>query len=159
MSMELVLAVRSDLPLLAILRNDPDSARYSKRGVLSLEQIEADYFDNPHKTAFVVQDVGRPIGYAIFATLGGDAYEISVALVPELRGTGRGVALIRAASTHGFASLSAIRILALIFADNVGSTRAFERAGYVYESRQDGLCTYVFTGNTFGGRPPVGSGS
>ena len=141
--MQLVAATRADLPFLAALRNEPVNAGFSKRGALTLEQIETDYFENPTKRVYIARSPRRAIGYAIFATRAADEVEISVALVPEVRGQGLGVALIQAATAFAHEHLSVTRVVALIRPDNAASLGAFAAAGYREARDRDGLAAWV----------------
>lgn len=57
--------------------------------------------------------------------------EISLAVVPTVRGRGLGTAMIRDASTTALASLPVGQVIAHVRAENAASRQAFERAGFV----------------------------
>ncbi len=145
--MRITRAQHADLPFLASLRNEEVNARHSKRGVLTLSQIEEDYFENPRKQAFVAAREGRPVGYVIFEASDDEtevgSAEISVALTPELRGEGLGVALVSAGTRFGLETLGFSTIVAVVLAANEASARAFKRAGYVLEASTPEQGRYV----------------
>ncbi|RIK10024.1 MAG: hypothetical protein DCC49_04415 [Acidobacteria bacterium] len=78
---------------------------------------------------FVAQSGGENVGYVRLDSLGDDEYEVSVAVIPEVRGHGIGTSLIKQASEAAEAE-GAIRLIARIRPGNDASMKAFEAAGY-----------------------------
>ena len=131
MKLELSPATLDDLDFMAQLRNEEASAKYSRRGALTLEQVRVDYFENSAKHPFIASLGGEQVGFVIYELLSEQEAEISVALVPAQRGKGIGVALIKAGTQYGLERFSLSRMLAEIFPANSASVRAFESAGFL----------------------------
>jgi len=138
-------AAEADLPWLVSLRNDPDTARFSRRGALRLEQMRVDLFSKPSRRARIAQSGGQDVGYVVIDEAEGEA-EISVVVAPASRGLGFGVALIDSATELCLGTDGLRCVHAFIEASNTASLRAFEAAGYVEErgadARAEGLRAY-----------------
>lgn len=143
--MDLIKATPADLDFLVNLRNEEGSARFSKRGKLTAEQIEADYFRNEKKTAYIAQVQGERIGYVIYAILSRERFEISVALTPSQRGKGLGKKLVEAGTRFGLDTLGAAEIIAEIFSRNVVSQKTFIQAGYVLTDNSSDPWKFIYT--------------
>ncbi len=122
----------ADLAWLVDLRNEERTAKYSKRGIRTREDIEQDYFHNPAKTVYVVVDpAGRgDIGYGLLDDLGDGSYEIGIAIHPDHRGRRLAPDLIQALCAHAVRAFAAHELIAKIFPGNEASIRSFARAGF-----------------------------
>jgi RimJ/RimL family protein N-acetyltransferase len=122
-------------------RNDPDTRRKSisttplkwKDHMRWLERVLAD----PGTELFVAYRDREAVGTARL-DFGKDA-RISVTVAPEHRGKGLAVPLIRAACTASRGR----RVVAEIRADNSRSIRAFEHAGFQFDSHRGELLRYT----------------
>lgn len=128
--MNIRVATSKDLHFLCVLRNDPASVRYSKRGVLSSEVIQKDYLENHDKRTFIVTDQSTPIAYLIFEELSKNSCEISIAIAPDSRGKGYGTKVVRKGSIFACTKLKYDTVVAKIFSANGSSIRIFEKCGY-----------------------------
>lgn len=147
--MDIAKATKEDLEFLVDLRNEEANVRFSRRGVITSEEAEKDYFHNPTKQPFIAREEGVPVGYVIFEDVGDSNYEISVALAPEQRGRRKGTQLIKDGSEFCLDNLGAEKVLAEIFPENEASLRAFEGADFqpvhTPEQAPGVLWTYSFT--------------
>ncbi len=132
--LDFVEADQTDLDFLFAVRNERICVQYSKRGVLTRDEVKEDYFGNARKRVFIAVHDGHSIGYAIYELLddrGGQLeFEISIALAVEFRGKGLGSALLDAATLFCFGQLTATRIEAYIFPANAASVHLFQTGGY-----------------------------
>ena len=125
----LVPATAAHLDLLVATRNDPDSARFSKRGTLSAEEIERDFLHREDKRVMVAEVGGEPAGYVAYET-GEDTVEIGIALHPAHRGRGLGSRVLEAGTQHARDALGVRAVYADIFPENARSVALFEQMGY-----------------------------
>lgn len=142
--LELRTARLADSAFLVALRNEPENARRSRRGVLPGSVVEQDYLRNPDKTCLIIETLRRPIGYAVFADVGDGCFDVSIALLPQIRGAGLGRRAIADASRHWLEARPHARLLAEIHRDNSRSRRAFAAAGYAFLRRMGVYDVYVF---------------
>jgi HAD superfamily hydrolase (TIGR01509 family) len=133
----------ADLEFLIDLRNEPVNAGFSKRGVLTPEQVQQDYLLNSDKHVYVAVSEGRSIGYVILASLGDSSCELSVAIRPEVRGRGLGRSLVGAGTELGFDRFGARRVVANIYSANEASLRTFRTQGYTLEQSETEPWTFV----------------
>lgn len=134
-------ATQDDARMLFRWRNDPDTRRNS------ISKGPVDWMDHLHWLESVLADPGtelymayrnrEPVGTARLDV--GDRAVISVTVAPQHRGKGIAVPLIRATC----AAARGRRVFAEIRADNLRSIRAFERAGFEFDSDRDGLMRYA----------------
>lgn len=123
-------ANRDDLPFLTAVRNDPVSAQYSKRGVLSEKIIAQDYLENPAKQCLIASLEGSSVAYAIFERLSPTKAEISLALHPDFRGKGLAKTILNKASQYAVQKLGYRTIEARIFTQNSASMHLFQKCNY-----------------------------
>lgn len=99
--------------------------------------------DNPDRYLFVGLCDGQPVGTARLDVEGTEA-EISVTVAPECRGAGVGSELIRVATQQVLDNQMVTKVMARIKPENVGSLRAFAKAGYVVvsESESEAILTF-----------------
>lgn len=119
-----------DLPFLTEVRNDPISAQYSKRGVLSEETIALDYLENPSKECFIVSRDSVPIAYTIFEKISPTKAEISLALHPDFRGKGFSTLILNKVSLFAVQKLGYGTIEARIFTKNSASMHLFQKCHF-----------------------------
>lgn len=143
--MEIREAKAHDIDFLVSLRNDPVSAAYSKRGLLSKEVIQSDYLENSLKKAFLVYRESTPIAYIIFEQLSQIATEISIALAPEFRGKGLGKKIIQKGTLFALFHLGYDTVWARIYEANTASICVFEKANYTLQSCDNTLRSYLYT--------------
>ena len=86
--------------------------------------------ESPTRRLFVAEAVDGAAGVVRFDVDGTEA-TISVALSPDYRGRGLGVATIRRGCEEIAARMGLRRVIALVRPDNGPSLGAFERAGFV----------------------------
>ncbi len=128
-------ATDADLDWLCALRNEPEAVRYSKSGVRTREDLEHDYLHNPGKFVYIVARADQAdVGFVILCEEGDGTFEISIAILPELRGQGLARPLIELGSQHAAAAHDARGVLATIVPGNVASRRSFEACGYVLDA-------------------------
>ncbi len=144
MDLELRNARPADSAFLVALRNEAENARRSRRGVLPGSVVEQDYLCNPDKTCLIIEKHGTPIGYAVFADVGDGCFDVSIALVPEVRGAGLGRRAIADASRHWLEARPHARLLAEIHCENSRSLRAFAAAGYAFLRRTGAYEIHAF---------------
>jgi ribosomal protein S18 acetylase RimI-like enzyme len=117
--------------LLAVEKATFDESPYSA------ERVQA-ILTGGGQRAWLALGQGQVVGFvAAFATYGlrGPCWEIDLLAVhPDWTGLGLATRLIRAAAAHGRAAAGQVR--AVVAADNLGSARAFTRAGF----RRGGTC-------------------
>jgi len=63
--MEFIKATNKDLNFLFNLRNEPVNVKYSKRGVLQLDEIKKDYLNNTKKKVYIAKQKNESVGYLI----------------------------------------------------------------------------------------------
>ncbi|MGM0442835.1 MAG: GNAT family N-acetyltransferase [Fibrobacterota bacterium] len=136
-------ASRKDLLFLFHLRNDSESVRYSKKGKLSIEQIEDDYFHNPDKKVFIAEKEEAPVGYLIFEHVEPEVFEISLAISPQHRGKGLGKEIVNEGTDFAIHELRAKRIIARVFSKNIPSLTLFQYCSYTVVNNKDEPWTFV----------------
>ena len=92
--------------------------------------------NDPRRKLLIGEIDGDKIGMVRFDQ--GEETEISINLNPLFRGRGLGFALLSVALAYSSGPVSA-----QIKEENLASVRLFERAGFVFESANDGLLRYV----------------
>jgi RimJ/RimL family protein N-acetyltransferase len=130
-------AVEADLSFIESLRNDAESVRFSRRGVLSSDVVRDDFLGTEERSAFIACVDADDVGYARFdfepCASGTLPAEISIALDAALRGKGMGAGLVAEATAFAFGrwDVSELRALrATVHAENAASLRCFANAGY-----------------------------
>ena len=138
---ELRAAVDSDSGRLLAWRNDPDTRRWSRsQDEVSaqehrawLERVLAD----PSVLQWIAEADGVPVGQVRLTREPPDAAELHVTVAPEARRRGLGSELIIEAAARGLADATVYRLIAHVKSDNEPSRRAFARAGFELEGRDD----------------------
>lgn len=145
-----------DIEYMYALRNEPACVAYSKRGMLSRAQVEADYFENPskHVCLVLVETTGSDavvssisvgsaasaghVDYAAYVvyediakSCGAGSFEISIAIDAAQRGRGLASAVLAEAAEYARRELHAQCLHACIFSANRASVRVFTQAGYL----------------------------
>jgi RimJ/RimL family protein N-acetyltransferase len=92
---------------------------------------------DPDTRLFVVELGGAPIGQVRVDRIEGALGEIHIALAETARGRGRAAAVLRDAACRGAEQLGLTALEAHVRAGNQPSLRAFERAGFSEQSRDD----------------------
>ncbi|HJO94409.1 MAG TPA: HAD-IA family hydrolase [Victivallales bacterium] len=128
--MKFIKATKKDLNFLFKLRNENESAKYSKRGYLKLVEVEKDYLQNSKKKVYVAKMKGESVGYLIFESLSKDEFEISVAISTNYRGKGSGRLIVEKGTEFGINILGAQQIVAQIFPENIPSLKIFQTNSY-----------------------------
>lgn len=129
---ELVLrpATLDDGEQLWLWRNDPVTRAQSRTSVpiTWAEHIRwlAAFFDRPGGKLYLAERDALPVGVVRFEPLAPRGYEISIAVAPEMRGSGCGKALLEAGCAH----LPAGPIYASVRHDNAASRRLFASCGF-----------------------------
>lgn len=128
-------ATSADSDRLLAWRNDPDARAASRStdpvGAEDHERWLAAVLADPGRDLLIVERGGDPVGQLRFDALGDDAFEISVALAPDVRGAGDGTRAIAAGLTWLWrVRPAARRVVAAVREDNDASLRAFARAGF-----------------------------
>lgn len=131
----------ADEDFLLRLRNDPVAVTFSPTGRVSATQHAAWFantWDNPGRRIWICEVDGRPAGQTRVDVVAGVG-EMSLALLPEFRGRGLGVAAIRGllAILRGDAQVTLL--IARIHPDNVPSIAAFTSAGFTRSPDGDTL--------------------
>lgn len=143
--MRFIEAAKKDLNFLFELRNEHENAKYSKRGYLTLDEIERDYFLNSKKNVYIAQMNGEPVGYLIFEFLSRDECEISVAVSTHHRSKGLGKLIVEKGTEFGINILGAKQIVARIFPENRSSLKIFQTN--LYRIVDKGVDPWVLTYN------------
>lgn len=128
----------ADCDALHAWRNDPRVRGVSRHtGEIDLAAHRA-WFDrvlaSPHQCLLVGEQDGEPVGVVRF-DIDDDAAEVSIYLVPQAMGRGRGAPLLRAAEDwlrHERPAVTTLR--AHVREDNPPSQRLFESTGYARQS-------------------------
>ena len=137
--MNLKPATLDDLEFLFQLRNEPVNVKFSKRGTLTLEEVKEDYFEG-NKDPFIFYYGDMRVGYVIYAPEGNN-YEISVAIIPEMRGRDLGSKVIEEGTRYCLDNMCD-EVIAKVLPTNLVSINAFEKAGYRYIGCEDKLLLF-----------------
>lgn len=150
-----------DLEFLIGLRNEKVCVEYSNRGVLTLEQVEKDYFHTSDKNTYVVEDNDRKIGYLICKKLNSGnegnniekgnkvCYQISVALIPEARGKGYGGPMMYEAARLCIDQHGAEEVVADVHARNLPSIRSMEKVGFIITKREGQIWEMMYSDHKY----------
>lgn len=148
-----------DLEFLIGLRNETVCVEYSNRGILTLEQVEKDYFHTPDKNAYVVEDNDKKIGYLICRRLNDGneekegnnkvRYQISVALIPEARGKGYGGPMMYEAARLCIDQHGAEEVVADVHARNLPSIRSMEKVGFIITKREGQIWEMMYSDHEY----------
>jgi RimJ/RimL family protein N-acetyltransferase len=134
----------SHLAAVAEMTKDPDVLRFTRVPVpvpAGWEREWLAFYDEGREAgtreAFAVVDAadGSFLGLALAFGIDRDGrqLELGYVVVPQARGRGVATEALRLLTEWAFAELDALRIELWISADNDGSKRVAERAGYRYE--------------------------
>lgn len=135
-------ATSDDGPSLFAWRTDAVTASMSLQPSPTIEEHAAwldESLRSPDRALFIARHGERAVGQ-VRLDRRDHAWELSLTIAPDARGSGYGVDAVRAACAEAV-SLGAVTVVATIRADNAPSLRTFERAGfYAFFSRsRDGL--------------------
>ena len=121
-----LLALRNDAVVRAASRNQAEVAPEEHRAWLARS------LEDPDRHLLIVPgDGGAPAGQLRLDRLSGGEWEISVALSPGARGSGRAAPAIAAAVAWLRARESRVVVVAAVRPENARSAAAFARAGFV----------------------------
>jgi RimJ/RimL family protein N-acetyltransferase len=131
---DLVLAERSDLPILKDWFNDVDFVgEFEPFQQQTLSELEKQYDSkNEHNEFFVQKKNGTKIGVAVHFKVG-DQLGIGYMLVPAERGKGYGSEAVQIMVDYLFLHKNIVRIQAETHTANMASQRVLEKAGFKRE--------------------------
>jgi RimJ/RimL family protein N-acetyltransferase len=125
------------------LLGDPDVLRFTRLPVPPPPDYAAQWLDRYEtgrregtREAFAaVDEHGGFLGLALAVDIDREAREVELGYIvaPEARGRGVATAMLEALTRWAFAEAEALRIYLVIDVENVASSRAAERCGYVRE--------------------------
>ena len=138
---ELRVADEADSGRLLAWRNDPDTRRWSR----SQDEVSADehrrwlerVLSDPGQRLWIAEADGVPVGQLRLTREPDDAAELHVTVAPEARGRGLGSEIIIEAAARGLADTAVHRLIAHVKSGNEQSRRAFARAGFELQGRDD----------------------
>ena len=121
-------------------RNDPVTRAMSRAQDVVEEAAHLAWFaraiDDPRRTLLIGELGGQKVGIVRFDH--GEETEVSINLNPDCRGRGLSYALLSEALAYASGP-----VIAEIRPENLASVRLFERAGFVFTDRPDGLPRYT----------------
>lgn len=135
MTLKLRKATQSDSRFLFELRNDESVRRVSRSmGLIALAEHEAwlaKKLASSDCVLFIVEENGAPIAQIRFDRNGAESAEVSIAVVPALRGKGYGTRIIHNATRMFLQEFQDIHaVSAYVNRGNEASLRSFTKAGY-----------------------------
>lgn len=136
----------ADFALVAKWLNDPEVTYYTFSGQLpaTLEQTTAsleEQLASPRNVMFIVCDLanGNAVGFAGLYEIHPTSHSAEFRVFlgePGFRGKGFGTETAELLMFYGFDRLNLHRVFLGANAENVGGTRAYEKAGFKHEGRQ-----------------------
>ena len=127
-------ATLADIPFIRAVAGRPENTAFITD---EDDAALAAYLADPAAQMLIWETDAMPAGFAIFCGIGNPTGGIELRrLALSETGTGRGLALVRALTDHGFDALGAGRVWLDASGENVRAQRIYDRAGYQLEGRQ-----------------------
>jgi UDP-2,4-diacetamido-2,4,6-trideoxy-beta-L-altropyranose hydrolase len=147
MTLRLRLVCKRDSKFLWELRNHPEARRFQ----FNTEEITYEghlrWFDNSLKDQarkmYIAVDDGERVGQIRFDKISDAEAEVDVAVRPKDYGKGYGSQIILEGTRKYFSEGNVLRVIAEIKAENIGSIKAFEKAGYKRSGKNGEVLEYM----------------
>lgn len=142
-------ALIGDFDLLLEWRNEPETRKNSFHQDIVDRETHGKWLEgvlkDPNRELFILQNEAHtPIGQIRFDIEEGRA-EVNVSIGKEFRGMGYGSDAVQYGTERFLSEHTAVgRVLARVKEENIGSLKAFARAGYRELSREGGIVSLVF---------------
>ena len=141
-AMSLRTADESDAFWLWQLANDPVAREFSlNHGAIPwADHVDwlAEVLEAPDRRLWIAEEQGMPVASIRFDRCRQQSAQVSFAVTPDQRGRGLGTRLLAMASDRACGELGVQKIVGTVFSQNVGSVRAFQKAGFKREGTGTG---------------------